>query len=154
MLLNKVVIFAPIRTLVSFPNIEIICLRLSHEFLDPQYASFICLGAFSCILAIPDFDLRYRLLTSHPWGLLVRFAIPKCLRLVYCFDSFSARLRFGFSWPFCKKFRQRCDCRWYFLSFPLVSLGLLQEVICLAMMLPLDSAGASCRPLVAIGLLQ
>ena len=93
MLLNKVVIFVPIRTLVPIQNIKIICLRLSHEFLDPQCASFICRGAFSCILAIPGFDLRYRLLNSHLWGLLVRFAISICLRLVYCFDSFSARLR-------------------------------------------------------------
>ena len=70
------------------------------------------------------------------------------LRLVFC------ELSLGFSWPCCKKFRQRCVCRWYFLSFPQVSLGLLQEVISLAMLLPLDSAGTSRRLLVAIGLLQ
>ena len=75
MLLNKVVMFAQFARLCQIQNTQIICLWLSHEFLDPQCASYLS-GAFSCILAIPAFDLRYYLLNSHPWGLLVRFAIP------------------------------------------------------------------------------
>ena len=151
MLLNKVVIFAQFARLCHIQNIKIICLRLSHELLDPQCASSL-LGP-SRASCDPRFRFTLLLFDSHLWGLLVRFAIPissACLllQLVFC------ALSLGFSWPCCKKFRQRCVCRWYFLSFPPVSLGLLQEVICLAMLLPLDSAGTSCRPLVAIGLLQ
>ena len=141
MLLNKIVIFAQFARLCHIHNIKIICLRLSHELLDPQCASSL-LGPSraSC-------DPRFRftlLLLIHILGAFSCALRSPFLRLVYCFNSFSARCRSvslgrvarsfasdvfavgiscrssGFSWPFTRSDLPRDDVapglRWRLLS--------------------------------------
>ena len=82
MLLNKVVIFAPIRTEVQYPNLIIISLWLSQESSRSTVCiTHIVLWGLLVHFAIPDFccfDLC--LVDFLSWGLLVHFLRPQIVR--------------------------------------------------------------------------